>query len=192
MTNWTTMALMAAALILAMQGHPRAQSTDGETSAKESVCSGLDTAALDLCNAYCVAMDCEGEPKASEWACSKVRANFQGVSGGLPPCVIDCPCGDPADLVPITMWPTDVADCTADPTRVALFGFSFEGGTVSISTTTYGRDCQYVVDDIGQNVQEQPISRPQVDACSGLIVNYAQALKDAGQVAVGDFGCSLR
>jgi hypothetical protein len=48
------------------------------------------------------------------------------------------------------------------------------------------------VDDMGQNVQEQPISQLQVDACSGLIVNYAQALKDAGQVAVGDFGCSLR
>jgi hypothetical protein len=90
------------------------------------------------------------------------------------------------------MWPTDVADCTADSTRVALFGFSFVGGTVSISTTAYGRDCQYVVDDMGRNVQEQPISQLQVDACSGLIVNYAQALKDAGQVAVGDFGCSLR
>ena len=66
MTNRMTMALMAAALILAMQGHPRAQSPD-------------------------------------------------------------CPCGNPADLVPVAKWPTDIADCSADPTRTALYGFSFEG-----------------------------------------------------------------
>ncbi len=131
MTNRTTMALMAAALILAVQGHPRAQSPD-------------------------------------------------------------CPCGDPADLVPVAKWPTDVVDCSADPTRAALYGFSFEGGIVSVSSTVYGRDCQYVVDASGLEIQEQPISQLQVDACSSLILSYAQALKDAGQVAVGDFGCNLR
>ncbi len=131
MTNRTTMALMAAALILAVQGHPRAQSPD-------------------------------------------------------------CPCGDPADLVPLAKWPTDVADCSANPTRAALYGFSFSGGIVSVSSTVYGRDCQYVVDDTGLDIQKQPISQPQVDACSGLILSYAQALKDAGRVAVTDFGCNLR
>ncbi len=125
------MALIAAALILAVQGHPRAQSPD-------------------------------------------------------------CPCGDPADLVPLAKWPTDVADCSADPTRATLYGFSFEGGIVSVSSTVYGRDYQYVVDASALDVHEQPISGPQVDACSGLILSYAQALKDAGQVAVGDFGCNLR
>ncbi len=131
MTNRTTMALMAAALILAVQGHPRAQSPD-------------------------------------------------------------CPCGDPADLVPLAKWPTDVADCSAAPTRTALYGFSFEGGIVSVSSTQYGRDCQYVVDASGIDVHEQPISQTQVDACSGLILTYAQAQKDAGRVAVSDFGCDLR
>ena len=131
MKNRTTMALMAAALILAVPGHLRAQSPD-------------------------------------------------------------CPCGDPADLVPLDKWPTDVADCSADTKRATLYGFSFEGGIVSVSSTAYGRDCQYVVDASGVNIQERPISRPQVDACSGLILNYAQALKDAGQVAVSDFGCNLR
>lgn len=66
------------------------------------------------------------------------------------------------------------------------------GGIVSVSSTVYGRDCQYVVDAIGLDIQERPMSRPQVDACSGLILGYAQALKDAGRVAVGDFGCNLR
>ena len=131
MTNGTTTALMAAVLILAVQGYPRAQSPD-------------------------------------------------------------CPCGDPADHMPLASWPTDVADCSADPTRAALYGFSFEGGIVSVSSTLYGRDCQYVVDASGLNVQERPISQPQVDACLGLILNYAQALKDTGQVEVSDFGCNLR
>jgi hypothetical protein len=94
--------------------------------------------------------------------------------------------------VPLAKWPTDVADCSADPTRAALYGFSFEGGIVSVSSTVYGRDCQYVVNASGLEIQEQPISQLQVDACSGLILRYAQALKDAGQVAVGDFGCNLR
>ena len=138
MTNRTTITLVAAALFLAVQGHPRAQSTD-------------------------------------------------------------CPCGDPADLVPLATWSTDVADCSASrpmtapaPTRTALYGFSFEGGVVSLSATVYGRDCQYVVNASGLEIQERPISQTQVETCSGLILSYAQALKDAGQVAVSDFGCNLR
>ena len=131
MTNRTKMALMAVALILAVQGHPRAQSPG-------------------------------------------------------------CPCGDPAELVPPAMWPTDVADCAAAPTRSTLYGFSFKGGVSSLSSTVYGRDCQYVIDASGLDIQKRPISRPQVDACKGLILSYAQALKDAGRVAVGDFGCKLR
>ncbi len=104
----------------------------------------------------------------------------------------DCPCGDPADHVPLDKWPTDIADCFADAKRTALYGFSFDGGIVSMSSTEYGRDCQYVVDASGLNIQEQPISQPQVEACSNMILSYAQALRDAGQVAVGDFGCDLR
>ncbi len=131
MTNRTTMALMAAALILTVQGYPRAQSPD-------------------------------------------------------------CPCGDPAELVPLAKWPTDVADCAANPKRAALYGFSFEGGIVSVSSTVYGRDCQYVVDASGIHIQKAPISKPQVNACSALILSYAQALRDAGKVDVSDFGCNLR
>ena len=115
--------------------------------------------------------------------------SVQGLAGGQTP---DCPCGDPADLVPLAEWPTDVADCFAGPSRAALYGFSFSGGIVSVSSTVYGRDCQYVVDANSLNIQKQPISKPEVAACSGLILNYAQALKDAGKVSVSDVGCNLR
>ena len=119
-------------------------------------------------------------------------ALFLAVPGHLRAQSSDCPCGDPADLVPLEKWPTDVADCFADTKRATLYGFSFEGGIASVSSTAYGRDCQYVVDASDLNIQEQPISQSQVDACSGLILKYAQALKDVGQVAVSDFGCNLR
>ncbi len=124
----------------------------------------------------------------------QVQLRAQSPDGETPAekSVADCPCGDPADLVPLAMWPTDVVDCAADPTRAMLYGFSFEGGVASLASTAYGRDCQFVVDATGLDGQERPISQPQVDACSGLILSYAQALKDAGQVAVSDFGCNLR
>jgi len=104
----------------------------------------------------------------------------------------ECPCGDPSELVPVAMWPTDAVDCAADSTRTTVYGFSHEGGVASLVSTTYGRDCQFVVDAAGLNGQERPISQPQVKACSVLILGYAQALKDAGRVAVSDFGCNLR
>ncbi len=142
MANRTTLALMAAVLLVSVQVQLRAQSSDGEAPAEQTVA--------------------------------------------------DCPCGDPSVLVPLASWPTKVVDCFANPSRAALYGFSFDGGVASFSATAYGRDCQFVVDAIELNGQQRPISRSQVKACSGLILSYAQMLKDAGQVAVGDTGCNLR
>jgi len=103
-----------------------------------------------------------------------------------------CPCGNPAELVPIAMWPTTVVDCAADSTRTTVYGFSHEGGIASLESTTYGRNCQFVVDATDLNGQAQPISQSQVSACSVLILSYAQELKDTGQVDVHDFGCNLK
>ena len=103
-----------------------------------------------------------------------------------------CPCGNPAELIPVAMWPTTIVDCAADSTRTTVYGFSHEGGIASLATTTYGRNCQFVVDATDVNGQAQPISQPQVNACSVLILSYAQSLKDAGTVAVSDFGCNLK
>ncbi len=103
-----------------------------------------------------------------------------------------CPCGNPAELVPVATWPTTAVDCAADTTRTTVYGFSNEGGVASLVSTTYGRDCQFIADAIDLNGQERPITQPQVKACSVVILDYAQALKDAGQVSVHDFGCNLK
>ena len=52
----------------------------------QTVCEGQTGKALGLCNAYCEAMDCDGDtPNAAAEACSSVRTNFEAVSGGAPP-----------------------------------------------------------------------------------------------------------
>ncbi len=142
MTVKTTMALMVAVLLFAVQDQSHAQFSDEATPTEESVA--------------------------------------------------DCPCGSPAELVPVATWPTTAVDCAADTTRTTVYGFSNEGGVASLVSTTYGRDCQFIADAIDLNGHERPITQSQVKACSVVILDYAQALKDAGQVDVHDFGCNLK
>ncbi len=103
-----------------------------------------------------------------------------------------CPCGNPAELVPVATWPTTAVDCAADTTRTTVYCFSNEGGVASLVSTSYGRDCQFIADANDLNSQERPITQSEVKACSVLILDYAQALKDAGRVEVHDFGCNLK
>lgn len=68
-----------------------AQTPDGQTPATESVCNeaALGGALKGLCNAYCEALDCDGNPSASVVACEAVRGKFLSKAGGLePPCLI--------------------------------------------------------------------------------------------------------
>ena len=63
----------------------------------ESVCDGEQGAAYGLCNAFCDAMDCDGDPQASETACNKVQSKFEQVTGHAPPCLepqLSCVCNE--------------------------------------------------------------------------------------------------
>ena len=61
--------------------------------APESVCDNEAGAAYGLCNAYCDAMDCDGEPQASQTACDKVASKFLNITGRTMPCEEPvCPC----------------------------------------------------------------------------------------------------
>ena len=62
---------------------------DAKTPAEETECDALRGASFDLCNAYCEAMDCDGDaPNASPTACSRVLEKFMKVSeGAFPPCL---------------------------------------------------------------------------------------------------------
>ncbi len=66
--------LCAAVLVLMVMG-----TTCAETP--EDACGGLEDNAWGLCNAYCNAMDCDTNPKASQGACYQVAANFYNATG---------------------------------------------------------------------------------------------------------------
>ena len=74
-----------------------AETPDGTTPALETICEEANTVgkAKGLCIAYCEAMDCDGEPKASQNACDSVGAKLAAAHGSIP-CVdevVTCPCG---------------------------------------------------------------------------------------------------
>ncbi len=55
---------------------------------EEDVCDGYTDNAWGLCNAFCTAMDCYGDPNASGQACGRVAANFiRATEGKSLPCI---------------------------------------------------------------------------------------------------------
>ena len=133
MRNKTTIALMAAALILAVPGQPRGQTADGESA---------------------------------------------------------CPCGDPADIVPIEDWRMRDVQCTAPPTsgphNYSLWVLDFSVPNLKASPDT----CLWAGDRPA--VQKFDLTVSQADACGSLLISYAQTLKDAGTNVPDDRGCNLQ
>ena len=76
----------------------------------EDACANETGAAYGLCNAYCEAMDCDGEPEASATACTKVQDKYTQITGHGLPCeeVADCPCSAIFD------WTAVLAGATLD------------------------------------------------------------------------------
>jgi len=117
-------ALILFSLLLYLGITSHAQTPDGETPAVEDVCEGYAGQAYGLCNAYCEAMDCDGEPRASEKACARVQANFENITDQMLPCLLEG-CDNPSNLGK----PCDDRDiCTENETCQ----FDFEGGVVCL------------------------------------------------------------
>lgn len=74
-------------------GLSRAETPDGQTPSEETICDSQIGAAYGLCTAYCEAMDCDSAaPQASPTACSRVRGNYERITGQPLPCEATCPC----------------------------------------------------------------------------------------------------
>ena len=70
-----------------------ADTPDGQTPSEETVCDAQTGAAYGLCTAYCEAMDCDSTaPQASPTACTRVKNNYQRITGQPLPCNVPCPC----------------------------------------------------------------------------------------------------
>lgn len=79
--------------LLLSAGLAQAKTPDGQTPSEETICDDQIGAAFGLCTAYCEAMDCDSDaPHASPTACSRVRAQFERVTGQPLPCEATCPC----------------------------------------------------------------------------------------------------
>ena len=93
-----------------------ADTPDGQTPSRETVCDNEEGAAYGLCTAYCEAMDC-GDPnqQASEKACEAVARNFERQTGRPIPCGLTCLCADQLALfAQILAGTVVVARCIAD------------------------------------------------------------------------------
>ncbi len=85
--------------LLGLAGAAAAQPSDA--------CDGETGAAWGLCNAYCEAMDCDGDPQASANACLRIFDRFEQVTGRIPPCEVPhCPCLDMPEWATILNSPT--------------------------------------------------------------------------------------
>ena len=59
---------------------------------EEDVCGDYTDNAWGLCNAFCTAMDCDGNPNASGQACGRVAENFMRATGeDSMPCIATAP-----------------------------------------------------------------------------------------------------
>ena len=74
--------LCAIVVVIMAMGSTYAQTPDGACDGL-----GLEDNAWGLCNAYCTAMDCDGDRNASGQACAQVALSFSRATGGDPmPC----------------------------------------------------------------------------------------------------------
>ncbi|HEY9421670.1 MAG TPA: hypothetical protein VIW92_09660, partial [Thermoanaerobaculia bacterium] len=85
--------VLALGSLLVSTGFSWAETPDGQTPSEETVCDSQRGAAYGLCTAYCEAMDCDSPaPQASPTACSRVRGNYERITGLPLPCEATCPC----------------------------------------------------------------------------------------------------
>lgn len=134
--------LCAVVVVMMAMGGTYAQSTDGACDGL-----GLEDNAWGLCNAYCYAMDCDGDRNAPGRECAQVAWNFSEATGGDPmPCETpanpsgsqtgSCPCNfdqqfwtEQPQILPSPHLPSCTG--TADPSTCITCGIN----TMSASTT---------------------------------------------------------
>lgn len=113
---------LALGFLLVPAGFLSAATPDGQTPAEETVCDSQIGAAYGLCTAYCEAMDCDSAaPQASPTACSRVRGNYERITGQPLPCEATCPC---AEVLPLFQsfvnGSAEAAACLEDSTFTTL------------------------------------------------------------------------
>jgi hypothetical protein len=119
-----TVALSAVLLTFLVAG-VSGKTPDGGPPAEEDVCSELEGVAFGLCVSYCEATDCDGNPRASQRACDRLRSAWRRQTGldelpcdcppplvfdadagcGCDAALVDCPAGEEPDPFSCTCLP---------------------------------------------------------------------------------------
>jgi len=164
-----------------------AQTADGVATAGVDVCTeaGLGGRDWELCNAYCEALDCDGDaPRASDRACERVLESWaRQADGRTIPCeAIECPCWSSSEQVdavhdsnlpPASGRPTfrvcseDTADSNLAVTdfRSDAFIASFVSGTDAIcATELYPRGGEVV-----PILWAEDLTEGEIEACSQIL-----------------------
>ncbi len=117
-----------------------------------------------------------------------------------------CPCGNPRELIPnLGDW-LGVVKCvgtTQIDGRVSLVSkpVGLGGGNMKLGLFSRGlgykegrtvANCLYFEDGGVAGKKQTDIFKAQSVACSRLIIDYAQELKDEAQVKIVDLGCNLK
>lgn len=87
----------SSAIVIALIGFVTTVSWPASSSAQDDVCRNLTGAAYGLCNEYINAMKCgTTDQQASDRACQRVQANYEKITGELPPWdpCYNVPCAD--------------------------------------------------------------------------------------------------
>ena len=168
MTDRAPIALMAAALFLALLVQPRSAQPFTLKEAADTVLAR------------------QGQPRSDQPPMEAAPA-------------VECPCGDPREFIP------DLGDWLG---LVKCVGTKQFAGGVSLVSKSVGHamdlglfshgvgynevNCLYFEDGGVAGKGQSGMSKAQSVACSRLIIDYAQELKDEAQVKIVDLGCNLK
>jgi hypothetical protein len=158
---------MTLALALLVVALPAAAKTpDGKPPSVETICDSQSGAAYGLCTAYCEAMDCDSPaPHASASACSKVRGNYQRITGHSMPCDATCPCGDQISLfASIAAGTETIGVCYTNSSETTIYT-----STGDVVTVLNGNGCQ------ANGVDPFVPLTPEQSALCGMILRNAAA-----------------
>lgn len=122
-------------------GTALASTPDGQTPSEETICDSETGAGYGLCTAYCEAMDCDSPaPHASLTGCSRVKANFQRITGRPLPCDVVCPCRSQFPLFGdiVNGTPPPPQQCLIDSSQVSV---ALPDGSFALVNSTASAFC---------------------------------------------------
>lgn len=145
--------------------------------AQDDPCADESGAGYGLCNAYCVAMNCDNPDfqEASAQACEKVAANYERITGNALSCAV-CPCFTPEtiDENQRVLGDINCADYTGAISNTFIVHDSESDFIASAHWVSQAQPiCYFKDDDYGIDIEYRDLSEEEFEACRAIILNSA-------------------